>query len=324
MSHLRSLGNTISVRFDPDEDGYMGRECPEPECLGYFKITPGTGVLDATACFCPYCGHQDSPDNFFTQEQIEHAKSVALNRITGALLKDLKALEFNHPARGSFGIGMSLTVSGRPAPIRYYREKRLETEVICDACTLRYAIYGVFAFCPDCGAHNSLQILSKNLELVEKKIVLAATVEPDLSAQLVADALENVVAAFDAFGRERCWAHTSRAVGSPRAAEVSFQNLMKARDRVQALFGVDLSAGITADDWTFACRAFQKRHLLAHKMGVVDEAYIRATGDPAAVIGRKVRLDVAEVQRLVAIVGNLGRMFTESLPTSLKQEETTP
>jgi hypothetical protein len=89
--------------------------------------------------------------------------------------------------------------------------------------------------------------------------------------------------------------------------------------------GVDLAAGITADDWTFACRAFQKRHPLAHKMGVVDEAFIRATGGRTAVIGRKVRFDVAEVQRHVAIVGNLGRMVTESLPMSLlKEEETTP
>ena len=32
-----------------------------------------------------------------------------------------------------------------PHPIRQYREKRLETEVVCDRCTLHYAIYGVFA-----------------------------------------------------------------------------------------------------------------------------------------------------------------------------------
>ena len=43
-------------------------------------------------------------------------------------------------------------------------EKQLETEVVCVNCTLRYSVYGVFAFCPDCGQHNSLQILDKNLD----------------------------------------------------------------------------------------------------------------------------------------------------------------
>jgi hypothetical protein len=27
-----------------DDDGYFGRECPVEECLGYFKVTPGTGI----------------------------------------------------------------------------------------------------------------------------------------------------------------------------------------------------------------------------------------------------------------------------------------
>jgi len=26
-------------------------------CLGYFKITPGTGLKGPTPCHCPYCGY---------------------------------------------------------------------------------------------------------------------------------------------------------------------------------------------------------------------------------------------------------------------------
>jgi hypothetical protein len=44
MSHLQRLGNQVNVPIDPDEDGYVGRECPVPECLGYFKVTLGTGI----------------------------------------------------------------------------------------------------------------------------------------------------------------------------------------------------------------------------------------------------------------------------------------
>ena len=119
-----------------------------------------------------------------------------------SLHEDLKDMEFNHPPRGAFGIGISMKVTrDGPHPIRDYREKQLETEVICDKCTLRYAIFGVFGWCPDCGAHNSAQILGKNLELAKKELALAQSVEKDLAEHLIGDALENVVSAFDGFAR---------------------------------------------------------------------------------------------------------------------------
>ena len=93
-----------------------------------------------------------------------------MRRVTGAIVKDLKELEFDHRPRGELGTGFSLKVKGsRPTPIRYYSEETLETKVVCDECTLRYAIYGVFAFCPDCGKHNSLQILNKNLSWLKSR-----------------------------------------------------------------------------------------------------------------------------------------------------------
>src|SRR5438067_8432647 len=121
MRHLKRLGNRIEVPMKPDAEGYMGRECPDQGCLDYFKITLGTGVKGPAPCHCPYCGHTGDHDTFWTQEQIEYAKSVALHRITDALLKDLKAMEFSHrPPPGGIGIGISLKVEGRPHPIRYY------------------------------------------------------------------------------------------------------------------------------------------------------------------------------------------------------------
>ena len=204
MSNVERLGNQISVPLRQDKDGYLGRECPVKTCLGYFKITPGTGLKGPAPCHCPYCGHSGEHNTFFTPEQIEYAKSVAIRRITDAVHQDLKsALEFERKPQGAFGIGFSIKVTGSaPHPIRYYREKQLETEVVCDKCALRFAIYGVFGWCPDCGAHNSIQIFSKNLELAKKELSLAASVEADLAEHLIGDALENVVSAFDGFGRE--------------------------------------------------------------------------------------------------------------------------
>jgi hypothetical protein len=312
MRHLRQLGNQLSISIPPDENGYLGRECPD--CERYFKITLGTGLTGSDLpCHCPYCGHSAAQDQFFTKAQIEYAQSVVINKVTGAFIKDLKTLEFNHRPQGAFGIGISMKVEGRPQPIRHYSEMELEEEVVCDSCTLRYTVFGTFAFCPDCGKHNSLQILEKNLALAQKQIDLAATVDADLSAQLVADALENGVSAFDGFGREACRVYSSKAADPAKATAISFQNLAGAQKNVQSFFGIDLTAALDAKDWTFACRCFQKRHLLAHKMGIVDDAYIKATSDGHATVGWKVSIISEEIIALLAAIRRLGAYLTTEL-----------
>jgi hypothetical protein len=305
----------ISVALPPDQDGYVGRECPAAACKGYFKITPGTGVQGENTCYCAYCGHRGTQDECFTHEQIEYAKSIAINQATRALLKDLKRRGFTHRRRGGFGLGLSLKVEGRPHPIRYYRERALETHVECVGCGLRYAVYGAFAFCPDCSRHNSLQILEKNLELVRKELDLSKTVEKELAEHLVGDALENIVSAFDAWGREACGVNAAKASDPAAAARVRFQDLERARTRVQALFQVDLAAPLSPAEWAAAIRGFQKRHVLAHRAGVVDEEYCRRADDPIAIVGRKLRIDTDEVVALAGIVMRLAAGLASALRT---------
>lgn len=308
MSNVERLGNRIRIPLSTDEEGYMGRECPNEKCLSYFKVMPGTGIMVPAPCHCPYCGHVGDNDTFFTQEQIEYAQSVALRMVTDAVHKDLKALKFEHKAEGPFGIGITMKVrESEPHPISYYREKQLETKVTCDKCTLKFAIYGVFGWCPDCGAHNSLQILNKNLELARKELALTTSVDADLAEYLIGDALENVVSAFDGFGREVC---------SKRSVDVRFQNLTAARHQVQEKFGFDFADGLESETWATAVRIFQKRHLLAHKMGVVDAEYVQKANDPHAVEGRKVRVSSEEASQAAGIVKQLGQRLFQGVSAS--------
>jgi len=309
MDHFRRLGNSISISIQADESGFTGRECPQPNCERYFKIELGTGLKgEGLRCHCPYCGYVAGQDQFWTKEQIEFAQSVAMRKITDALHKDLKKMEFDHKPKGAFGIGISLKVNpGRPMPIRHYREKQLETEVFCSNCTLHYSVYGVFAFCPDCGHHNSRQILEKNLEVVGKMLDLAVGAEKELAERLIENALEDCVSAFDGFGRELYRVYNENAADPAKAEKVSFQNLEGAKSTILRTFRVDLSAQVTADEWQSGVRGFQKRHLVAHKMGVVDQDYITKTGDTQAVVGRKIGIRTDEVRGLLQIISKLAR-----------------
>ena len=316
MDHLgRLLRSRSSVSIPADENRFTGRECPQPDCEGYFKIELGTGLKGkGLPCHCPYCGHAAGHDQFWTKEQIKYIKSIARRKITDAIHKDLKKLEFDHKPKGAFGIGFSMKVKGgRRPPIHYYREKQLETEVVCTNCTLRYSVYGVFAFCPDCGQHNSLLILDKNLEVVGKMLDLATREEKVLAEKLIENALEDCVSAFDGFGRELCRVHANRARLAAKAEKMNFQNLDRARNDFLDLFGIDLSIEVKPEEWRATAMAFQKRHLIAHKLGVVDQDYVTKTGDTRAVVGRKIGIDAGEVNGLAGILNILAPRMSAKL-----------
>lgn len=314
MRNLRGVGNRISVSLPADENGLTSRECPD--CKGIFKVKFGTGLKgNDIPCHCPYCGRKADMSDFHTTEQIEYAKSMAINQITQALQKDLKkwGRKLESSTRNSL-IKMKVDFKGRPHPIQYYREKQIETHVTCEICTLEYAIYGVFAFCPDCRTHNSIQILNKNMELVQKEIAFANTSDDkELLTRLIEDALENAVSAFDGFGRAASSAYANKSTDESQAKEISFQNIQNARNKIKTIFGFDFASNISETEWEMTVRCFQKRHLLAHTMGVIDDDYIKKSKDISAIAGRKISITQDEVIELANLLMKIGSNLFEKI-----------
>ena len=75
--HLRRLEEGIRISLPEDEDGFTGRQCPDSNCRGYFKIEFGTGLDgEDLPCHCPYCGHIDDQSEFITNAQKNYAMSI--------------------------------------------------------------------------------------------------------------------------------------------------------------------------------------------------------------------------------------------------------
>jgi hypothetical protein len=139
-------------------------------------------------------------------------------------------------------------------------------------------------------------------------LTLAESSDKELADHLVGDALQNVVSAFDGFGREICL---------QKGADIRFQNIAGARRRVQEMFGFDFADVLAPEEWERACRVFQKRHLLAHKMGVIDEEYVQKANDPGAVAGSKIRVSHDEMISAISIVQAIRRkLFKGVLPAT--------
>ena len=140
--------------------------------------------------------------------------------------------------------------------------------------------------------------------------MLAETQDEEIADHIVADALQNTVAAVDGFGRECCRVNAENIPDPGRARSLSFQNLPRARKNVKNLFGFDFARGVEASEWKHLCKLFEKRHLLAHRMGIVDEKYISATNDAEAVLGRKIQIGPDEV---IAQINSLKKKMEDSL-----------
>lgn len=80
--------NEIRVEFAflTDENGFVGRQCPQDDCRRYFKIKPGTESLSGKSeVICSYCGNGGDHSNFWTDAQKEYAQSIAVRKATELL-----------------------------------------------------------------------------------------------------------------------------------------------------------------------------------------------------------------------------------------------
>jgi hypothetical protein len=317
-----SFPTRINVSIRTDEEGYIGRECPIAACEGYFKVKPGTGLTGKDLpCHCPYCGHVASPKKFFTKDQIEFAKSVVFRQLADAFRDELKKMEFDIKPRGPFGIGVSMKLkAGQSILLKQYRERTLETHVCCSNCTLDYSVYGIFAFCPDCGTHNSLQILQKNIDLVRKQVSLAdAQDDQELKRHLIEDALENCVSSFDGFAREACRIAGYRSGGSRQSANLSFQNLPRVAKKLVPLFRIDIAKSVSRAEWKAAHVGFMQRHVLSHRGGVIDQQYLDDTGESRNLLGRRVAVTRVDVEQLAGTVLEIGSWLVDKLSLNARE-----
>lgn len=287
----------------------VGRECNNPDCKKYFKVKPGTGITDNPVMFCPYCGYRGSPKEFFTEEQIEYAKSIAFRHVADMVGRELKKIE-RHSIKGPF-FSLEFKVKSTPAPIRYYAERQLQEDVICENCGCEYAIYGMFAVCPDCGKHNLFQIFSKNLDLIKKQVELedelykkfGETNRKDidelmkgLGSKIIEDACENTVTAFETLCKQAYSQSAAKAVNpSMPLSGNPFQSLDKTKDIFLSQFSLDILFCLSQPEIDNLYLLFNKRHILTHNSGIIDQKFLRNTGLQRDILNHKVEITKIEV-----------------------------
>lgn len=302
----------INVSFPKDKHGMFGRECPS--CKGYFKVKFGTG-LPTNECICPYCGEKADHSQFYTQAQVEYAQSIAVREVLGPELKKLEKSfkELERSTRGDF-IQFKVRTTGFNFPLRYYQEEELETHVICDHCGLEFAVYGVFANCPDCARLNALVIFNKSIEVAKKRSKLLESIDQSdksLREAVLEDALSGGISSFDAFGKALRLKYPYKL---PKRPKNLFQNIVALSNCLANAWGKPLANLIGKKEYEFLTKWFQVRHVYEHNMGVVDDDFVKKVPGSNHLKGKKYPLDRSEIEKFleeIKIAGNKLMKFLE-------------
>jgi len=321
LKELKELERTtqISVPIQSDEDGYMDRECPNEDCLFQFKVyeTDWEELFKDEKVFCPLCRHEAKSDAWFTTEHIEQAKEQAIKHIHGRIDKALEqgARDFNSKqSRNSF-IKMSGKVTGTK-PMHYIipvpSKEEMQLKIQCKICNSKYAVIGSAFFCPCCG-HNSaeetfdnslkkIQDKIKNISIIRKAVETVSKDEAENTCRsLIETSLGEAVVAFQRF----CEVKFTTGAPEKNVKFNAFQNIENGAIYWKDILGETYADWMTVDEMTKLNLLFQKRHLLAHTEGIVDQKYLDKTYDSSYKVGQRIVIKEKDVLELVGLVKKL-------------------
>ncbi len=306
----------LVIKLMTDEHGLFGRECPA--CEKYFKVKIGTG-LHTTNCMCPYCGHTASNDDYFSKDQREYMLSYGAREVMGPALRSLERTLQNMGRSTGGSVQIKTTTRGLDFPLKHYKEKPLETHVTCDSCGLEFAIYGVFANCPDCGRLNALTIVLKSIDVAGKGLRLLDSTEPsevELRERILSDALSNGVSSFDGFGKALRAKHPLFFASQSKNL---FQNILLLSAVIDGSLGTSLQLLVGDETFKFLVKWFQVRHIYEHNMGVVDKDFTQKVEGFNHLLGRKFPLSQDEITKFLEYLKRTSEQIMAVLPESKAQ-----
>lgn len=328
---LGRLGRTMKVKvpIESDDEEYLDKECPSEECCKQFKVYSDDweNKISEERVYCPFCRHCEQADHWWTTEQVErgqkearaHGVAQVQRAIHTGLKRDARKWNRRQPRNSLLQLKMSVPshapVVPRPRPIA--ANEPLRFKIVCSRCECRYAVVGCAFFCPACGHNDATMMFDQALKGIRESLDSLASIErTDLDADamesvrrtIVEGGLQNTVAAFQRYA-ESLYEGLRNA---PRARQNIFQNISGGDKTWLSATGKRYLDYLTEVELGTLKLAFQRRHLLAHRQGLVDEKYIGRSGDDSYLPGQRLSLRSAFVRECVGLVEKLAMGMQES------------
>lgn len=271
---------------------------------------------------CPYSGVVADDQDFTHPDDVK----AALKMVEHATLADVENA-FHDMFRGlerKFSSSKFLTIKAgprsAPKPRPRFSRRDLLRELVCDHCGRDYGVFAIGLFCPDCGAPNLRLHFAREVEIVVQQIELADAQEDrqELAYRMMGNAHEDVLTAFEATLKAvYLYGLGQRGAQAPEPKPVrnDFQNVDNGQRRFAEL-SFDPFSLLTEEERTALRLNIQKRHIIGHNLGIMDEKFADHAAD--ARIGETVRLVGEDIRQFAAlaqrVVANLDTWLASGVP----------
>ncbi|WP_345978744.1 hypothetical protein [Sulfurimonas sp. HSL3-2] len=314
---------SVSVGIDNDEKGYIDKQCPSEECEFLFKVNNDDwlNIFKDEAVWCPMCRHEAPSDQWFTIAQIEHAQKETLTVVEGLLGKAFSNMtrNFNQGQSKNSFVSISMKYKGsnsRTFTIPAKAAEAMELDIKCEKCHSRFSVLGSAFFCPACGHNSVTQTFSDSLRKIKAKIDNIDVVRKALTtasskdeAELTCRSLQETCISDGVVAFQKLCEGLYEAYG--KAPFNAFQRLEQGSELWEKAIKKGYADWLTSDQITKLNILFQKRHLLAHNEGIVDEKYITKSGDSVYKVGQRIVVSPNDIESLLAILKKLSEGLIE-------------
>lgn len=236
--------------------------------------------------YCPYCGQNFPNDKFWTTEQASYVKAFIDNKVEEIAddFIDKLARDFDDSFRGNDFISVthSRTPRFRRTVTPFYKERKVDSELICPDCNTVFQVFGIFGYCPGCGSENML-VYDANLSVIKHE--LANSQDKQRALRHV---YSDLVATFESFCQKLAKSVTPKTT--------RFQSLSETRRFFKEHLNVDILDGLSDNEHLLLRRFFQKRHVNEHAGGIINENYVAKIPQDKKLLNTKVQMSLEEFE----------------------------
>jgi len=293
---------SVLTYIQSDEQGLWGRNCPA--CQKYFRTNH---IMGPTAC--PYCSRPESGLAFVSKEQSKYI------------------IAYYDAFMRAYTTGVSSTLSMSDITDEtaawHYSEEKQQFHFKCETkdCHAETDILGRYGFCPRCGKTNARTLFSG---FIDRTLVRWTETDKNVAdrhqrGEVWEDMTIKSLSELEALAkhlRRRLLSFPLTANRRRDLEGLNFQQPLQTDKPLREWFDLGVlqwngnsttpQRAIPQGELPFIVRMIQRRHILMHNGGVVDQAYLDLSGDTQARLDERIRIRSNEAKHFVEVVREMG------------------
>ena len=255
--------------------------------------------------------NKNEKDDGLKKEDIQKIiKSYAISYIQEELGKGLKSLErsSNKYVKIKYNPGKKVTYINNPIG----QSEEWNLDIKCQKCEPRYSVIGSAYFCPHCGFNSVEKVLDESLDTISKmlnsvsemKLMFSDMYGKDkaetMSRSMIEGSIGDVVSAFQKFAEMRF-----KTLSDKNVRVNDFQMVEKGSNLYREVISYGYEKWLNEEELDKMNLYFQRRHILEHNNGIIDQKYIEKSNDTTYKIGQRVIIKIEDVYELLDIIKKL-------------------